>query len=639
MSSRNAVLFKCFTNGVYRPDMVVLSIHRSAGGHQMDSCQLMNDPRGGNVYLQNLQIAPAANFEVEIVASVNGDERVVFWGKVTQQKVVIQDGNAGEHLITTARIEDFHFGYPIVGMQVYDELSQTVIGADCDQIVFNPIHERKSVGNRRDGQYLETNIPTFTYPETLPFDEVEQDESSIGQFWTLAEVVFYLCRIGNFNETYISNPTFQELQQTFSDEDIVRHLPLRNGLYLPKALDAVLEPFGYHWAVFLGTQGNRNIGIWKRGDGISERFVTLGVPLAPVQAVTNLAACDINFDASACYNSVEGIGSFIDIEATYELLRAWPASEDNLPVSNPDVLIEGHANFKDHQYTWRKWALNENGDYKGMRSGALYDDAHDFNKVTQEADDELEAGQYIWLTNRKRFRPTLSCDDFGHPIGQVQGCVVEYYNNDTGSRNGWQPITGMECMISNKECAVLFTGTHPPKEIVRQGTSAKVRVTATIRFDRRIRKVAVHQQGSPLSDVQRLVLDLRDRFHWRYVSTESQYHSAVEGGTQLANQADDREKLQEYVEEIRRAWDQASVNGPITLEGCDRIGYELGVAIRGIEGRQILFNSRYDNEVFPTIVGVTYDCQNQRTHLQLDQYRKAKLLRFAQDRQGIEGTA
>lgn len=639
MSSRQAVLFKVYINGAYRPDVVPLQIHRSAGGQMMDSAQLMNDPRGSITYVQNAGIGQGSEADVEITASVPGSsEKVVFWGKVTRQQISIQDGNAGEHLISTARIEDFHFGYPIIGMRVYDELAQEIYTADCEQIIFNPIHERKSVGNRRDGQLA------FIYPETLPFDEVTQEDDSDGQFWTLAELVHYLCIQANEFQTYVDNPTFAELDALFSSEDIVRHLPLKNGLYLPKALDAVLEPFGYTWAVFLNGVGKRKIGIWKRGVGVNSRAVYLGSPLSVVErGLQNLASCDIHFDASACYNSVIGLGGFIEIEGTWELLRCWPASEDSLPVSNPDVLIEGHANFKDHQYTWRKWVLNENGDYKGMRAGNSYSQAKSFDADTADADADLTQVEgrdtYIWLTRRKRFRPTLSCDDFGHPVGQVQGCVVEYYNSDTGARNGWQPITGMECMISNKECAVLFTGTHPPKEIVRQGSSAKVRITATIRFERRVQRWAKRQGGSPLSDTQILTLDLRDRFHWRYVSPTSKYKSAVDGGTQLANQIDDRDKLGEYCEEIRRAWDQASVNGPLTLEGCDWIAFEMGIAVTGIDGRNISFASRYDNQNYPVIVGMTYDCQAQRTHLQLDQYRKAKLLRFAQDRQGIEGTA
>ncbi len=635
MPSRPAVKFRVYQDGQLQPGMVPLQIQRSAGGQQMDSCTLINDPRYSAMYQQNIAILAEAGTQILVTGQAgNGPESQVFWGKITKQQISIQDGNAGEHRLAVARIEDFHFGIPLTGMAMFNEETEQEQFVDCLQIIFNPIHEHRAVGNKRIDQSLDNGVALFIDPETLSLNDPRQ-ENSRGEFWTLADAVFYACQMCNRDEQYVKNPTIEQLNGLFSAEDIVRHLTLKNGMYLPKILDAILEPFGYHWFVAMEQNDTRRIGMFRRGVGIEQTTVHLGEPLVR-DPLTNLAACDIHFDASAAYNLIEGLGGFIEIESTFELIRAWPADLDALATTHPDQLELGYlATHPENKDVWRKWVLNEGWDYFGVRPGNSYAHPYDFSDITFEADDEN--GDRIANVKRRRFHPTLTCDETGHPIGKVQGCKVEYYNGNTGARNGWQDVTD-EVMLCHRECGVYFSGRHPPQEIIRQGASAKIRVTATVQFDVRLRRSAETQGGSPLDDRQRLVLDLRDRFHWRYIADDSIFKARVNSGALLSNESDDRNVLQEYVDEILKAWDQASVNGPLTLEGCDW-EFGIGQAITEITGRNINLASREGGDNFPTIVGITYDCQAQRTHLQLDQYRKAKLLRFATDRQGIDGTA
>lgn len=639
MPSRPATLFKVYVDGAYTPELKVQMIQRSCGGQMLDSAVLVNDPRFGSPpYLQNLRITDGKSATIVIISEPLGNPaagKAIFWGRVTREQVQIQDGNAGERLVVTARVEDFHFGEPLRGKWTWDTIAEDYLQIDCQQIIFNPIHEGKVHFNRWIDKTRNQDEPIFIEVEYLEPAETEQNEESLGQEWSLADAVYYCCGVCNGTEPYIANPTLAELRALFSPFDFVRHLTLKNGLYLPKILDALLEPFGYQWCVQIDpNNARRKIGMWRRGVGLGLQPVTLQAPVAPVNPGTNLKSCDIQFDVSAAYNSVLGLGGFIEIESTWELLKAWPESQDDLK-DTPDVLNTMHANYDDHPDAWRKFVLNEGGDYNELRGGSEYDKEHNFTSLTADADDFV--GRSIFCTKRRKFRPTLTIGEDGSPIGKVQGVVVEYFNGNTGATNGWTVYPG-EVQILSKECGIRFSGQRAPEEILRQGTNVKVRVTATVRFDARLPGLAARQPGSPLADDQQLILDLHDRFHWRFVGDDSQYKSQVDSGELLANEADDREAIAAYAEDIRLAWDQASINGPLVIEGCDWT-FRIGAAVSGIDGRNISFRSRADNARYPTIAGITYNVQAQTMELQLDQYRKARMLRLSQDRQGIEGTS
>lgn len=622
-----------------------LDVQRSAGGGRLDYARFQYDLR----HLQDQSLSAGGNQEIEVrISSEVGGDQVIHWGK-TQKARLVLDRNGREIYELESRIEPFHFGKPLFGQVVYHGIvdeHQTVAAP----IVFNPMIDHRIYGNMRDDHPAEPgDFSVFVDPESArtpgaKFISGIEDEP---QLWTLSKAVHYLCQVTNGDETYIKNPSIGDIEIIVTDEgstevpededeegppvveDLVRDLRLRDGLYLPQALDQVLNPFGYSWFVALG-EGERQIVLYKRGVGLADLSIELQTAGEPLDTTkTNLIACDIDIDTAALYNQVRGYGGYIEIESSWELYRGWSESEDELG-NSPTELMKSHEDWLDNQYVWRRWVLNEAGDYFASRTEvAPIPGNFDFTEYLPE---EVQFNQ---PPRRLRFYPTLTkATDNQRPIGTCQGCEVEYWDTSVQTSGEWRLYPG-DVHLLHDQCGIYFSGEQHPDLVSRAGDSAKVRITATIRFDIRITAVSERQDTSPQADIKELQLDLRDRFHYRKVHENSKYFEDVENGDKEAFEDDDREALQTYVDNIREAWDGAAITGPFVLEGLDNPSYEIGSSLVRIKGREISLHGKVDESFPPQIIGISYDIQGQMMTLQTEQYRADK--KFLQDKQGIQG--
>jgi len=112
------------------------------------------------------------------------------------------------------------------------------------------------------------------------------------------------------------------------------------------------------------------------------------------------------------------------------------------------------------------------------------------------------------------------------------------------SINGpWTNIAGEFRVLSN-ECGIYFEGKMPPiHEIYGLNTSGiaavQIRMTACVRFDVRA-SGSFKGTDSPLADTSTQFLELGNRYHWRYVHYKSINYAAVQSGSAIALQDDDR---------------------------------------------------------------------------------------------------
>jgi hypothetical protein len=609
-------------DGSEAPDVIPLTVHRSAGGHRLDHASIQF-PLAFN---QDFAVSKDDVVEVLIKGEVDGETITYFWGELSLVDLAI---GSSETQVITARLEPWHFGTPLYSVPVFSPADDDFT-ALTRPLVFNPLIDGIICGNRHSKkQWDRGNGPmrVFLDPESARNERSQKLQKGTPETWSLTQAVVFICKYLNDDEKSIHNPLESELEDIVDDDnDILNNITLKQGWYLPQCLDALLEPFGLTWFVEQTNETFRRIRIYRRGEGTEEVTANLQAPGEVFSAnKTNLkSAPGIQFDYSQLYNAILGQGSFVEIEATFELHRGWPADKDGLinDAKNRDKLRSGHADFeKDgNKDVWRKWVLNEAGDYTGLRDEIK--EFYDFSSLTLPFGVEA-------VPRRRKFLPCLTQDADGHPIGRLHGVVVEYWGH--GPKNGttpesrklgWHQVAG-ECRLNLHECTVEFSGSMPPVEITSMKKDAKVRVTASVQMDNRCEFFAPRQDSSPQPNSSQLTLDLSERFHQKHLAEESKFNDAVRAGDFSAYEPDDRSVIQDYCEHLRDVWESVVVSGPLHLEGVDQVGYEIGQSVTSIEGRDVSLSGRdaESNTHYPQIAAIAYDFQQQRTTLQLDHYR------------------
>jgi hypothetical protein len=644
--NRPAQQWTIYRNGQIDPTLQVLRIDETCGGGRCDLAELIVDPKFAPK-LQDFNPTAAVGNIIEVVADPN---YVKHFGVVTMHQPHFSPG--GETIKYVSRTEPAHFGEPAGGVLMFApgvpflrapgwlEQPQGQFKRVDDPIVFNPEIDGRAVGNMHSAKlYGAAQMNVFLDPESVRTAAGRELHGGSAIFWPLSAAVHYLCWGYNGSQSFVANPTRAELTAVFRDSvDLLRNAMVADGDYLPEILDKLLAPLGYYWKL-ARRRFEQKLTFFRRGTG--GRLVWLkhqryGEIFDPGK--TNTEATGVAFDASRLVNRIVGRGSKLQIEITAELVRGWPEEIDNA-VDRDDLskkvigenLVENQgalATVAGRKNAWRKWVLNEAGDYIGTRGLTTI-----FTEPTRA---RLQAaGLLDWLVpRRRRLLPTLTRDRNGDgPIGTLRGVEVELGAPLVGSETGeyeWTPIGDWGVLILEHEAGILINGEDIPEELFDLGDEAKLRVTATIETDFRITATAPRQPLSPIFYDATAQLDLDQDFHWRTVSPLSKYHGrivetlpsspTVTAFTSI--DADDREALQAFVATLRDRWDQLDVAGNVVLEGVDQHAYQLGDRVAGIEGRNYKFQSRFSGGTHPQIIGITYDVDGQKTILHLERIRE-----------------
>jgi hypothetical protein len=517
-----------------------------------------------------------------------------------------------------------------------------------EDVVFNPDYQGKCVGNRSISQSIRDTI--FVPPEQLRFsrlqgavsgaekdkalDPVTADGVKVG-FWNLSQAVQILCDLCNRDETNIKNPLPKDLDALLGKtEALLRGHKQPLGKYLPEQLDLLLRPYGFDWNVDYLAPGDRRIRVFARGRG-KPGLVKLQPSFAPVDMdQSNAEVIDVTADISSrCVNEFRVLGDHLMVEATFELVPAWPKATDEatdidlIPAGDAEHLEEGGTNPKWLAYgdentsrTWRDWVLNEAGDYDGERKGIRK--AFDLAQIIGPC-----------VSRRRKFEPTITLGTDGNPIGSWGGITIEWFDSADGEEGKWKDIStlqdGRTVKILDHECGIRFDGDLPPTDLMVPGIDPKtempknkIRVTASIRADARLEIFA--RSPSPLDpQVNTETIDVGSRFKLRVVDFSSIYWEKVDEKKLHSSQLDDREDARKLGQQLLANWNQASVNGTLTLTGC-AYRTALGRPIAGIQGRDIDFRTTAAKAAearYPIVVGQRYDFQSQTVSMVLDTFR------------------
>ena len=530
----------------------------------------------------------------------NGDPTdVLGWGFISKQHQTIDDRQEG--MILEARLDKTVFGLPLTSYPVYDGTEKPAnppLVAVERKMVFNPEIDEQVLPNMSDqlravgdeagdegeGAVTPGKYNYFLDPESVRTTQAEGFQDQTASLWPLANAVYMLCWWLNPYETWILNPTLDELRDVFVDrDDLVKNIEIPFGVFLPDALDALLLPCEYGWHLIheLNEDGGREtrMRFYERGTGISKEVLMQRPGDFKSFDSTNVNEWNVSISLTDMANNILVYGANLKRESTFILQKGWDASDDTLDLADLEV---GQPTAIDKPFVGRKWVLNEAGDYIGRRPEIT--EAYDLDSLF---DTPTPA-------RRRKFEQCLSQRTSGDDEESFRFRVDWYDSTQDGASDsadkddpGWIQVK-WPFSVLEKECGILIEGATPPDALwsLMQPSpdQAKVRITATLRGDSRIQAIATRRPQSPNGMDVALVLDMGNKFQDSAVSTDSIF----DGKPNIAR--DDTAKIQKYAEDVRDIEDCAQVNCSMILEGINHPDFEIGDLVNQAAGRNISLN-------------------------------------------------
>jgi hypothetical protein len=305
----------------------------------------------------------------------------IFYGYIecTETKL----GPDGEEVKVIAKDFSAHLRHMTVyGQRVGNSDGSTVYLSGADTI-FNP-----------DGEANATIKPVDYNGDSYTMFAAEP---SAGRYWSYVDVIDYLlCEYLPTGQLH--TPNIEQLRALI-DNQVVRDLDV-TGLNLLDALQRCCERIAleFKFVPRLSPTGpEQAIVFYRSGQGRTvelncqrrgERFSISKTSVARLHSRTNFWPVTHKYI---------GQGDFKVYEATFDLVKAWdPAAEDT---NYEKFSASTNSDFYQVKDVYRKWCLNEAGDY----SGPPYNqgDAFNFSKIFESSN---------FVHRRRRFWPMLTTD-------------------------------------------------------------------------------------------------------------------------------------------------------------------------------------------------------------------------------------
>ncbi len=422
--------------------------------------------------------------------------------------------------------------------------------------------------------------------------------------WTCADAILYLLKEHAPAGALAWPPLAQLLALT--DCQPLRDLDV-TGMNLLDALHACCESAGleFRFEPRLIETGPAQAIVFRRRD--HGRTVELncqrpGEPLSVSR--TSVAAFHSERAFYPVTHRTLGLGDFKVYEATFELVKAWDPALEGTSLSR--FSISGNPQFHQVKDVYRKWCLNEAGDY----SGPPFDrgEPYDFSRLFEGAD---------WIPRRRRFWPALSADAQGRSLGyflQVSYDGLRWWNY----RHAFTNLLD-ECgvWLASDELD-LDTWVAALKGLLR------MRITASVVSDERLACVVADGPVGSTAPVVDHVLTLPRRFAYRKVSSQSLFANNSQPGLGAPDEADDSAALRQFVR-------RQAQSSPALIETIDmrtptlRPHLQPGDRVTSSPESRDLFACRRDPRSVVRIERVRIDFRNQCTDLRLVRRRESQV--------------
>lgn len=226
-----------------------------------------------------------------------------------------------------------------------------------------------------------------------------------------------------------------------------------------------------------------------------------------------------------------GFGDMKEFEATFEFIRAWDSAGEGFSQSS---YATASGNFEQVEDVYRKWCLNEVGDYSNAPFNA--GQSFDFSTI-------FETESYV--KRRRRFLDCITSDTEGNSLG-------EYLEISYDSGATWQEFVGKFDVLAD-ECGVWISDETLDNDLwaAEQVGKLRFRITAMVESDERLSySVADGPINSSVEVVDNFV-SLPSEYSFRKVTGRSIFHKSNSINIGIPDEADDSEKLASHL--IRQA--------------------------------------------------------------------------------------
>lgn len=418
-------------------------------------------------------------------------------------------------------------------------------------------------------------------------------DSKEARYWNFAEVIRHLlCEYLPAGQLIVPE---QQRLEALTSEAAVRDLDV-TGLSLLKAIEKCCEQAGlkFKFAPRLSETGPKQaIVFYKRDTGKS---VELNLQKAGERfgiSKTNIWKADSE-KVTPVTNRYIGVGDNKVYEATFELVKAWsPADESSdydefSPSTNPD--------FYKVKDVWRKWCLNEAGDYTGepFEQGQAYDFTFIF-----------ETGKYVH--KRRRFWPAISCDTMGKSLGY-------FLEVSMNSGSTWQQY---EWAFNNltDECGIWLSSDKLDETLwnaLLAGT-VRMRLTASVSSDEKLSCFIADGPAGGTTPVIERIIDSGSSFKFRKVTGKSIF--AGNGAIGKADERNDSAQLNQLVRQKDESQKAGIETFDITTPYLD-IGFEVGDKVISNPDMRDIF-PKANGRSAAVIENVRMDFRKQTTELKV----------------------
>ncbi len=427
-------------------------------------------------------------------------------------------------------------------------------------------------------------------------------EPTQSKLWSYAETIDYLLK-QYLPAGQLQTPDTKQLLG-LTENQVVRDLDV-TGLSLIEALQRCCERIGLNFKFvprLAATGPAQAIVFYRNGTG---RAVELNCQQAGEQlsiSKTNIAYLSSKKNFWPVTHKYIGQGDFKVYEATFELVKAWDNSLESFdydrfsPSTNPD--------FYQVKDVYRKWCLNEAGDYAGAPFNQ--GDAFDFSRIFDSTN---------YTARRRRFWPSLTADNQGKSLGYF--LQVSFDNG----LHWWQYLYAFNNLLD--ECGIWLSSDRLDANtwVAALKGVLKFRITTSVISDERLTAVVADGPVNSTIPVVEHITTLPRQFKYRKVTGKSIFANSSDDALGVPDEVDDSGALYEFVRH------KAAATSEI-IEAVDfqtpvlSLDYEVSDMVSTSPESRDLLSTRSDNRSKSEIVRVQMDFQKQCTNLKIVRKRQ-----------------
>ena len=418
--------------------------------------------------------------------------------------------------------------------------------------------------------------------------------------WKYADVIYYLL------SEYILRgqlhiPSRQRLL-SITEKQVVRDLDV-TGLNLIDALQRCCERIGLKFKFEPVNQNGihtQAIVFYKNETGRKVEINLLKSGLINISK-SNVVSLRNQKNFQPVTHRFIGQGDFKVYEATFELIKGWSSSlegnyiDDFSPSTNP--------NFYQVRDVFRKWTLNEAGDYTSepYNRGSAFD----FSPIFKNSN---------YTQRRRRFYPCLTTEGQSRTLGYY--LQMSYDNGLT-----WQLYKDAFNILIN-ECGVWLSSDQLNVDMViaSMKNNLKFRITASVISDERLSSVVANGPVNSVVPVIDNVVTLPRQFKYQKVSSESIFAGKKDSQLGPPDEIDDTEALYEFIRHYSKGVSGVIENIEIQTPVLNYNYLPGDIAVSNPDSMDIF--SERDRNSLNIIENVHIDFRKQCTNLKISRKRK-----------------